>query len=342
MYYQARGFFRHLLKYYKWEFWPFWFFYIPIYPYWFYLSLKARSLVFFSAANPLMEMGGFSNYSKYNVLRQIPAEFCPKMLLLSAKSYSDHELAQAITSANLHFPLIAKPDRGERGKKVCKIHSLAELRKHLSAHPKDSFILQELIDLPLEFGIMYHRLPANGEAAITSIVQKQFLSIKGNGKDKVGDLLKAHHRAHLFYPHIRKHYPEKLDIIPAPGEILELEPIGNHSRGTIFLDARHLNNQTLLEVFDQLSQQIEGFYFGRYDLRAASIEDLYQGKFKILELNGVNSEPAHIYDPQMPLWAAYRHLFKHWYWLYQVSTQSHTLGNPYLSFRKALHKLFQY
>jgi hypothetical protein len=29
------------------------------------------------------------------------------------------------------------------------------------------------------------------------------------------------------------------------------------------------------------------FYFGRYDIKTKSVKDLYEGKFKIIELNGM-------------------------------------------------------
>lgn len=39
----------------------------------------------------------------------------------------------------------------------------------------------------------------------------------------------------------------------------------------------------------------------------------------IIEVNGVQSEPAHIYDPDYPLPQAYHQLFHHWYTVYKIS-----------------------
>jgi hypothetical protein len=119
------------------------------------------------------------------------------------------------------------------------------------------------------------------------------------------------------------------------GERLELVSIGNHCLGTKFLNANHLITERLNQSFDRLSKQIEGFYFGRFDLRAASLDDLEQGKVMVLELNGCGAEPAHIYQPGYPLSSAWRVLFRHWSDIYRVNLENHQRGTPYISLREA-------
>ncbi len=331
---------KRFLRIWKWEFWPFWVFYIPIYFYWFYLSLRARSFFFFSAANPLMELGGFSNYSKYNVLKNIPPQFLPRTILVDHTMHPA-SLATTIQSHGLHFPIIAKPDRGERGKKVRKVQSFEDLVSYLQAMPGDT-ILQEFIEYPLEFGVMYYRAPNEVRGHISSVVQKEFLSVIGDGSSTVEDLIRADSRSSLFLEHIQKNYPLQLKKIPKPGEKFIVEPIGNHSRGTIFLNANHLIKPKLVEVFDQISHQIDGFYFGRYDIKVPKLEDLYTGKnIRILELNGANSEPAHIYDPKMPILKAYRYLFKHWRALYRISIQNHSRGVAYMDQKNGFQMVYR-
>jgi hypothetical protein len=47
---------------------------------------------------------------------------------------------------------------------------------------------------------------------------------------------------------------------------------------------------------------------------------LYVGKnIKILELNGVTSEPAHIYDPSYSLWKAYSETARNMKMMFRVS-----------------------
>ena len=53
---------------------------------------------------------------------------------------------------------------------------------------------------------------------------------------------------------------------------------------------------------------------------------------KILEINGVNSEPAHIYDPAINIFSAYAAIIKHMNIISRISRQNHLQGIPYASF----------
>src|SRR5258708_36291978 len=111
----------------------------------------------------------------------------------------------------------------------------------------------------------------------------------------------------------------------------------------MFLNANNLINEKLSTSFDQISKHVKGFYFGRYDLRCASLEDLENGKVKIVELNGCGAEPAHIYHPGASLWKGIRTLIEHWNNMYRISKENHRLGAPYLSFREGrdIYKRFK-
>ena len=45
-----------------------------------------------------------------------------------------------------------------------------------------------------------------------------------------------------------------------------------------------------------------------------------------MELNGVSSEPGHIYDPKNTLWSAYRDLARHWKIIADISIQQQRRG----------------
>ncbi len=56
-------------------------------------------------------------------------------------------------------------------------------------------------------------------------------------------------------------------------------------------------------------------------------ESLLTGKdFTLMEINGVNAEPAHIYDPSFSLLKAYRDIFSHMKIIYEISKQNRLLG----------------
>jgi hypothetical protein len=95
--------------------------------------------------------------------------------------------------------------------------------------------------------------------------------------------------------------------------------MGTHARGATFRNGNHLICEELVKIFDRISADIPGYFIGRYDIKASSFEELLRGNFKIIELNGANSEPTHIYDPDNTLFRAYRDLFAHWTLLAKIS-----------------------
>lgn len=327
-----------LPKFLKWEFWPFWLFYIPVYVKWLWLGVKARSFVFFSAANPTMEMGGFIDYSKYAVLETVPHEYKPLTFLLKGETKNTDILA-IMDENKISFPIILKPDKGERGYGVAKLDSEKELNTYLE-NAVDELILQEYCDYPLEIGVMYHRLPDLTNGEITSVVIKDFLSTEGDGISTLLELFHKGKRTRYYLDLLEEKYGNELCSIPPKGKRIELESIGNHCRGTTFLDGNHLINENLTKVFDRISLQMKTHFFGRFDLRVSSLHDLYKGEnIKIMEVNGANSEPAHIYDPNMSLFKAYKSMFSHWQNLYAVSVGNHKNGVSYMPLSEAIRKV---
>ena len=318
-----------------WEYWPFGVVYFPIFLYWLWLSLKARSFFFFSAANPSIESGGLLGESKWDILRRIPEDFRPKTLFFR-KDTPEETLLEDAFHQKFAFPLIAKPDVGERGWRVEKLENREQLSQYVQTTPGD-FLLQEYVDEPLELGVFYYRMPGEPGGIVSSIVQKEFLTIRGNGRNCVEELIQQNERAILQLPALQEKYVDILHQILPAGETLTLVSIGNHSRGTKFLNANHLITPELTRLFDRISQPVDGFYFGRYDLRCRSVADLYAGKtIRILELNGAGAEPAHIYHPGSSIREAYRVLFHHWRVLYDISRANHRRGVPYMRLPEAV------
>ena len=322
----------------RFEFWPFWFFYFPMYFYGIYLALKSRSAMYFSSTNPGMKYGGVMGESKFKVLNSIPPELTPKTILLKAP-ISISKIYELIELCQFDFPFIIKPDIGERGKDVELIHNEEELVDYLRGKSFDLNI-QEYIDEGLEFGIMYHRIPGEDKGEITSIVEKGFLSVTGNGISTLSQLIEKEIRASSRLEYLMDKFKKDAERIVPFGETVNLEPIGNHCRGTTFYNANKLINNQLNEVFDGIAKKIEGYFYGRFDLKVPSLEDLYAGRnIKIIELNGVSSEITHIYDPGYRLIAAYRDVAKHMNLIYMIAKKNHSLGVPYDSLKQFLKDL---
>jgi hypothetical protein len=317
-----------LIRLVRYEFWPFWLFYFPMYFYGIYLALKAGSFTYFTAANPGMKYGGAFDMLKFDMLSRINPLHTPRGIRIPL-ACDIVDIPPLLEETGIGFPLIAKPDIGERGKGVELVEDLNVLRAYLDTHEGNT-ILQEFIDWPIEVGILYYRYPDGSGQGVTSVVIRDFLKVKGDGIKTLRNLMKERIRAQLKWKYLLGKYRYRLDEIIPEGEEILLEPIGNHNRGTCFRNGNRLITERMLDVFAGIAAGIPGFDYGRFDIKVKNLEDLYTGKgIKILELNGVNSEPAHIYDPQYRLFRAYRDIVRHMKIIYRISVMNHRRGIPY-------------
>jgi hypothetical protein len=159
--------------------------------------------------------------------------------------------------------------------------------------------------------------------------------VVGDGSSTLQQLVQQHPRAKHRYEEMLHRHGHRFDRILDTDQIFYLSYAGNHNRGAQFTNLAHEIDEPLHKVFDELSHYTNSFFYGRYDIKTTSIEDLKKGvNFKILEYNGCGAEPNHIYDCNMTLWDAYREILRHWKALYQISKYNHCHGHPYWSFKK--------
>jgi len=328
----------NLSKIYKYEFWPFWLFFFPLTFYWAYLAMRSKSLTYFTASNPGIDMGGLFGEEKDAILKMIPEKYLPKHLLI-LKSTKSEEILSLIYDKKLEFPLIAKPNVGERGNNVEKLLNVSQLLDYLENTGED-FIIQEFIESSIELGVFYYKYPSDGKTGISSIVKKEFLHVIGNGKESLLELISKNARALFQMKYLSKKFSDSLEIIIAADEIILLEPIGNHCRGTKFLNANDLINPSLVAVFDEITKDMKGFHFGRFDLKVSSFEDMYKGVgIKIMEVNGVSSEPGHIYDPSYNLLKAYKDVAWHMKTAFEISRENNRLGVEFVPAKAVVQRL---
>ena len=321
-----------------WEYWPFHVVYGLLYPYWFWICLRARSLFFFSASNPTMENGGFLMESKKKIYDLMPQQYYPRTLFFKAGTRSE-EIWNEIKHREFSLPLIGKPDIGMRGMGVKKLNTKNDLVDYVT-HSRVDFLVQEFIPYEMEAGIFYYRLPNEKRGHISGIVSKEFLTVKGDGVSTILELLQQDKRYILQLPALQQQLAEKLyEVLPA-GEPQVIVPYGNHARGAKFIDASHLIDDELTAVIDKVCRQVEGFYYGRMDIRFQSWEALKKGdRFSIVELNGAGSEPTHIYDPKHSIFFAWKEIIRHWHILFEISRQNHSSAG-YMDFRAGV-KMFR-
>lgn len=300
---------RFWLRYTRYEYWHWSILYVLLLPYLLYLAIVARSYCYFLLVNPSFEHGGFWKYSKKAVLDLIPNAYKPSTYSV----FSKEDFLLLIEKKILQLPLIAKPNHGERGTGVVKITVESGIVDFINSIDNE-YIIQECVDYTIELGVFYSRLPSEKQGKISSVTSKDFLNVTGDGFKTLQQLIEQHDRALFQYEKLEVTFAKEWDKILPKGENKILEPIGNHCKGTRFINANYLITKELESIFENISRQIDGFQYGRFDLRVPSLADLYAGKnIKILELNGTNSEPTHIYDSSVGLWRALRNLAWHWH-----------------------------
>lgn len=322
------------------EHWPTYLFYFPLIPYYIFSAIQLRNLTFYLAANPSIKYSGNGSESKFKTLQLIPEKYTPTTVLIK-KNTSFDQVKTLLASQNINYPLIAKPDIGFRGFLVKKIDNEPGLVNFLKKN-NIAFLLQEYIDLPKECGIFYLKIPGEPKGKITSITLKKFIAVVGNGKDTLQSLILEHPRAYLYKKIFFKLHASKLSQVIKKGETVKLTVIGNHSKGTGFINGNHLIDNKVTDTIDGLAKEIDQWYYGRIDIKYHSWEALQEGKdFKILELNGIISEPTHIYDTQKGSYlASLNCIFAHWRSLKKIAIENHKLnGIPYPSVRPYLKEM---
>ncbi|MFL6213930.1 MAG: VTT domain-containing protein [Blastocatellia bacterium] len=329
-----------------WEFWPAWAFYPPVIVFVGLLALKHRSLALFTAANPGIIAGGFVGESKIEILDCLSgsAEFVARAWLIESSLDVTERIDHAQRLMNDHglsFPVVLKPDKGQRGSGVAVIRSETELRDYLSRSVVDT-ILQEHVE-GCEFGVFYYRHPSEEKGRIFSITEKRFPIVMGDGRSTLEQLILNDSRAVCMARFYLDKQGERALDKPRAGETVQLVELGTHCRGAIFLDGERVKTPELERTFDKISRGFAGFYFGRFDVRTPSLEEFKQGRnFKIIELNGVTSEATHIYDPHNSLLDAYRVLFTQWRLAFEIGAANRERGVKPASVRLLIKLMAEY
>jgi membrane protein DedA with SNARE-associated domain len=316
-----------------WEFWSIRVFYLPVVVYIVYLGVRFRDLTVFTCANPAIMAGGFAGESKDRIFSGLQASEAARPhllahLLITSKLTAEARLAAAedfITARDLAFPIVLKPDVGERGAGVRIVASKEDLAARLRA-AKEDLILQQHAPGE-EVSVFYVRRPAAEKGEIFAITEKLFPHVAGDGRATLEELILRDRRAVCLAESYLERNAARLETVPAAGERVTIVDIGTHSRGAVFLDGGRLKTGALEETIDRICRGYEGFYFGRFDIRTESLDDFKRGRnFRIVELNGVTSEATNIYDPQYSLFDAYRILFKQWRIAFEIGRENKKRG----------------
>jgi membrane protein DedA with SNARE-associated domain len=303
------------------EFWPSSFFYLPIIPYYIFLSIKYRSFLCPFYASPELENGGLIGESKWDFLKYLSPESSHTLKAIKIEKQENFAAARELLAREgFSYPFILKPDVGQRGFGVRIIKNDFDLTEYILL-ADFNMIVQELSRYSGEAGLFYVRLPTLKDGFIFSITDKRFPFVVGDAQTKLGDLIIQDKRARIIATTYFARHRNNLNKVYGAGEIISLSECGNHCQGAIFLNGQHLITTALKEAVEVIAQRIPHFYFGRFDVRYQDLESLKNGKcFEIVEVNGAGSEATHIWDANTRLADAYRTLFRQWDLLFEIGS----------------------
>jgi hypothetical protein len=314
----------------RWEFWPLWAVYPPVALWIAWLSVKHRSATAFTAVNPAMPSGGVVGESKIAILRGLgESAWIARTGMIDSRLpiLARIRTAEAFMARYaLSLPVVLKPDQGQRGAGVVVARSWGEFETYLRQAPGDT-VIQEYVP-GVEFGVFYVRRPSQPRGTIVSITEKRLPFVIADGRRTLEELILDDPRAVCMARFHLAQQAAQLSLVPPAGAHVRLGDCGSHCRGAEFLDGRNYCTAVLEEAIDAVSRRYEGFFFGRYDVRAVSADAFARGAFTVIELNGVTSEPTHIYDPRVGLRDAYRALFEQWSLAFEIGVENAKAGAP--------------
>ena len=318
-----------------WEHWPFKILYAPISPVWLWYIIRSGSVWFFTPSNPKLTFGGMEGEPKQEMHDLLPLEFSPATF--NVLPASDFEIVKKkLLEYKINFPLIVKPEVGGQGILFRKIDTEEQLKNYHSKVPVE-YIVQEMITYPMEVSVFYYRMPDQSKGTVTGFLHKIPLHIIGDGEQTIQQLIKQHPKANTREAELEVKHGANFTAILKPGEKYMLSYAANHNRGAQFINLQNEIDERLVRIFDKISIKLNDFFYGRYDILCASIEDLKQEKnFSILEYNGCGAEPNHFYDTGYTLMGAYKEILMHWKVLYKISRYNYKQGIKYWPMIKGL------
>ncbi len=327
----------------RWEFWPAAVFYLPIVPWIALLSIRHRGVNVITSANPLIPLGGLVGESKSDILQMLPAAWTVPSARIEAGSLDVQRAAldRIVDDERLSFPLVLKPDFGERGAGVRFVKDREAAYSYL-AMVAVPVIVQAYHPGPLEAGIFYYRCPDHDTGRIFSITDKVFSYVTADGRSTLEDLIWRHPRFRMQARVFLSRLGDRASHVPAAGAHVLLARAGNHCQGTMFRDGAHLRTPTLERTIDEIARAAN-VHFGRFDVRYADPDELRAGRgFRIVELNGITSESTNIYDPRRSLLWAYATLYRQWMLLFRIGAANQRRGHPASSHWQMVAALFDH
>jgi hypothetical protein len=295
---------------------------------WLWYIIKSRAIWFFTPSNPKLTFGGMEGEPKKEMHDLLPADLRPAFFN-AHPSERFFDVQKKLRESNIPFPLIVKPEVGGQGILFRKINNEEQLKDYHEKIPVEYFV-QEFITYPMEVSLFYYRYPHSPKGTVTGFLQKIPMHVTGDGVHTLEELIKMNLKSGKRIEELRLKHHANFDKILNIDEKYMLSYAANHNRGAHFIDLKNEIDEKITNIPDAISNNINDFFYGRYDIMCNSIEELKQGKnFVILEYNGCGAEPNHFYDTGYTLINAWKEILKHWKILYKISRHNYKAGIKY-------------
>lgn len=318
-----------------WETWHYHAKYIPLLPAWLWYCIKSRSLWFFTSSNPTLTFGGMEGETKQEMYTQLPPGTYPNTIYIKPHE-PFAELEKKITEADIKYPFAVKPNVGMMGFMFRKIESADALKLYHEKIPVD-YLIQDLIDYPIEVSVFYYRLPNEKKGTVSGFLKKESPYVTGDGTSTLWELIQNYPGVRFKLDEMKAKHKKSLDYVLKQGEIYKLSDASNRSQGGKLVGLAHEIDDKLLQFFDKISHYSGQFFYGRYDIKCTSVEDLKQEKnYSILEYNGSGSGTQHVYGNGNSLFEACGIILTHWKMLYKISRYNNNKGIKYWEFWSGL------
>ena len=315
----------------RFEFWPAWLFYVPVWAWIICLMIRHRGIRLPLLANPSFPAGGLVGEEKSTLFELFSGperNRLPPFVTLRQERGAFGKAEAALRNAGLSYPLVGKPDIGCRGAGVRPIRNRFDLADYLVQFPHGAnLLLQQMVDAEGEAGIFFVREPGAQTGRIVSLTLKYFPYVVGDGRATLRELILADPRAGKI-PHLYlERFAHELDEVVTLGTARRLVFAGTHSQGAIFRNGHDYITEALRARFDAIADGIEGFHFGRFDVRFDDFSALQRGEgFAILEFNGAGAEATHIWDSRTTLFEAWAALFEQFSILFRIGAANRARG----------------
>ncbi len=252
---------------------------------------------------------GLIGVPKSEINRHLVSKFMPISVLVEQKMSLENFLA-FLKKYKLSFPIICKPNAGERSTGVYFIQNGSELSQFIATAPDEPFLVQEFLGQKKEFGIvMVRKSVSSNEFSVFSCVEKQARRVIGDGKSTIQALVEqlpiaVAQRQKIL---LSLSEDEKQTVLPV-NEERKIARMASVSLGTVFVNRQDEVTPALEKSLSAALVNYQGFNVGRFDIMADSLADIEKENYKIIELNGVGATPLTIYELDRSVESVYEQL----------------------------------